>query len=209
MHNNSLRRLNLELLHALGEAAVLVIALVIRHLADVAALPELPARHLDGLLDLCLFQLGQPLLLLLQAGLLHLAPKIVAPPQKRLGRDGRALKLFVLLALGRHDGLLAAALDGGLAVGNELLGGSTTAAAAAGADEDDDWRAVWRSARQWLTVCLKLYEQQEYEDEKLGEHARQLLEAITKELGPAAENEADEVWEDDSDDEEEDQEMAG
>ncbi|EGY18473.1 TPR domain-containing protein [Verticillium dahliae VdLs.17] len=86
---------------------------------------------------------------------------------------------------------------------------TTTTAAAAGADEDDDWRAVWRSARQWLTVCLKLYEQQEYEDEKLGEHARQLLEAITKELGPAAENEADEVWEDDSDDEEEDQEMAG
>ncbi|KAM0322848.1 hypothetical protein ACHAQA_009189 [Verticillium albo-atrum] len=77
-------------------------------------------------------------------------------------------------------------------------------------DQEDDWQAVWRSARQWLTVCLKLFEQQEYEDDKLGEHANQLLEAITKELGPAAENEADEVWEDaDSGDEDEDQEMAG
>ncbi|RBR02011.1 hypothetical protein VDGD_22012 [Verticillium dahliae] len=123
MHKNWLRRLHLELLHALGQTAVLVIALVIRHLADEAALPELPARHPDGLLDLCLFQLGQPLLLQLQAGLVHLAPEIVAPAQKRLGRDGGALELLVLLALGRHDGLLAAALDGGLAVGNELLGG--------------------------------------------------------------------------------------
>ncbi|KAM0285016.1 hypothetical protein ACHAQH_001705 [Verticillium albo-atrum] len=76
-------------------------------------------------------------------------------------------------------------------------------------NQEDDWRTVWRSARQWLAVCLKLFEQQEYEDEKLGEHAKQLFEAITKELGPAAENEADEVWEDNSDDEDEDEEMAG
>ncbi|KAG7134677.1 assembly chaperone of rpl4 like protein [Verticillium longisporum] len=127
--------------------------------------------------------------------------------EKLVGDDDESVEAWYLGGWGQY--ISGDKLKQAEAEGTKSTTTTTTTTAAAGADEDDDWRAVWRSARQWLTVCLKLYEQQEYEDEKLGEHARQLLEAITKELGPAAENEADEVWEDDSDDEEEDQEMAG
>ncbi|RMJ11292.1 hypothetical protein BHE90_008157 [Fusarium euwallaceae] len=77
---------------------------------------------------------------------------------------------------------------------------------ASGADEE--WKEVWKSSRQWLTKCLKLYELQDYEDERLGEHAKELLKNINKELGAPTEGEEDE-WEDATDNEEEDAEMQG
>ncbi|KAI9172139.1 putative assembly chaperone of rpl4 [Paramyrothecium foliicola] len=73
-----------------------------------------------------------------------------------------------------------------------------------GADKEE-WKAIWGSSRRWLSTCLKLYELQEYEDERLGEHAVELLQAITKELGEPPEGE-DEDWEDASGDEEDDDE---
>lgn len=54
---------------------------------------------------------------------------------------------------------------------------------------------------------MKLFGQQDYEDERLGEHANELLSNINGELGEPAEGEADD-WEDGSDDEE-DAEMQG
>lgn len=56
---------------------------------------------------------------------------------------------------------------------------------------------AWRASRLWLTRCLKQYDLQDYEDDRLGEHAKELIEAINKELGPMAEGEEDEdLWED-------------
>ncbi|OTA82371.1 hypothetical protein M434DRAFT_17054 [Hypoxylon sp. CO27-5] len=73
-------------------------------------------------------------------------------------------------------------------------------------DSDEDWKASWISSRVWLNQCQHLYKLQDYEDERLGEHAKELLSLIAKELGeaPAGEVEEDE-WEDD--DEGSDEEM--
>ncbi|TFB04141.1 putative assembly chaperone of rpl4 [Trichoderma ghanense] len=71
---------------------------------------------------------------------------------------------------------------------------------------EKEWKATWGYARKWLSQSLKLYEQQEYEDERLGEHARELLESINKELGEPPEGEDDDEWSGISDDEDEDDE---
>ncbi|KAK1769417.1 hypothetical protein QBC33DRAFT_512938 [Phialemonium atrogriseum] len=65
-------------------------------------------------------------------------------------------------------------------------------------DSADDWKAVWRSARRWLAQCLLLFQAQEYEDQRLGEHAQDLLETIKGEIGDAVEgeDEEDDGWED-------------
>ncbi|AEO54242.1 hypothetical protein MYCTH_2296602 [Thermothelomyces thermophilus ATCC 42464] len=66
----------------------------------------------------------------------------------------------------------------------------------------ETWKAFWRSSRKWLAQCLKVFKQEEYEDERLGEHAQELLESIKGELGEAAENGEDEDEWEDTDDEE-------
>lgn len=76
---------------------------------------------------------------------------------------------------------------------------------------EEEWKALWSSARRWLRQCLRLFEQQEYEDERLGDHAKELLASIDKEIGPAPENDDDDDddgWED-ADDSNEDEEMTG
>lgn len=81
-----------------------------------------------------------------------------------------------------------------------------------GAEDDasEEWKATWGYARKWLTQSLKLYEQQEYEDERLGEHASELLQSINEELGEPPEGEDEEEWSGISDDEEDgDEEMQG
>ncbi|KAI0012918.1 TPR-like protein [Xylariaceae sp. FL0662B] len=68
---------------------------------------------------------------------------------------------------------------------------------------DEDWKASWISSRVWLNQSLHLYKLQDYEDERLGEHANELLAAISKELGEASAGEGDEgEWEDADSDEE-------
>lgn len=74
--------------------------------------------------------------------------------------------------------------------------------------EDDEHKAIFKSSRQWLTRCLKLYQQQDYEDERLGEHAKELLEKINSVIGAPAEGEEDEETDEGSDDDE-DAEMKG
>ena len=76
-------------------------------------------------------------------------------------------------------------------------------------DEEEDWKASWISSRVWLNQCLHLYKLQDYEDERLGEHAQELLAAIAKELGDAPadddddDDDDDEGWEDAGDSDEE------
>ncbi|KAI1770890.1 TPR-like protein [Hypoxylon cercidicola] len=69
---------------------------------------------------------------------------------------------------------------------------------------EEDWKASWISSRVWLNQSQHLYKLQDYEDEPLGEHAKELLGLIAKELGeaPAGEGDDDE-WEDDDDSDEE------
>ncbi|KAK4105982.1 hypothetical protein N658DRAFT_490590 [Parathielavia hyrcaniae] len=66
----------------------------------------------------------------------------------------------------------------------------------------ETWKALWRSSRKWLTRCLKVFKQEEYEDERLREHANELLESIKSELGEPAEDGEDEDEWDDTDEEE-------
>ncbi|KAK3941841.1 hypothetical protein QBC46DRAFT_381588 [Diplogelasinospora grovesii] len=75
----------------------------------------------------------------------------------------------------------------------------------------DEWRDIWRSARKRLAQCLRIFEAEEYEDERLGDHAKELLSTIKNELGDApGEGGDDEEWEDtdgEEGDEDEDEEM--
>ncbi|KAI2616409.1 TPR domain-containing protein [Hypomontagnella submonticulosa] len=70
--------------------------------------------------------------------------------------------------------------------------------------KEEDWKASWISGRVWLNQCQHLYKLQDYEDDRLGDHAKELLGLIAKELGeaPAEEGEDDE-WEDDDGDSDE------
>ncbi|KAI0907872.1 TPR domain-containing protein [Ustulina deusta] len=73
---------------------------------------------------------------------------------------------------------------------------------------EEDWKTSWISSRVWLNQCLHLYKLQEYEDDRLGDHAKELLAAIGKELGdsPAGKeggnDDDDDGWEDEESDEE-------
>ncbi|KAF2691339.1 TPR domain-containing protein [Lentithecium fluviatile CBS 122367] len=62
--------------------------------------------------------------------------------------------------------------------------------------------SMMRASRDWLENCLKLYAMMEYEDERLKEHAGELLKDLNGTLGPAAEDdeEEDDGWEDADDD---------
>ncbi|KAK3362849.1 hypothetical protein B0T25DRAFT_20186 [Lasiosphaeria hispida] len=74
-----------------------------------------------------------------------------------------------------------------------------------GADAES-WQRVWRSSRKWLAQCLRIFEVEEYEDDRLRDHAQELLVLIKAELGEAAEGDGDaNEWED-TDDEDEDEE---
>ncbi|KAI1351158.1 hypothetical protein F5Y01DRAFT_130229 [Xylaria sp. FL0043] len=72
---------------------------------------------------------------------------------------------------------------------------------------EEDWKASWISSRVWLNQCLHLYKLQDYEDDRLGEHARELLAAIAKELGEAPAGKEDDDDDDGWEDEESDEEM--
>jgi hypothetical protein len=72
--------------------------------------------------------------------------------------------------------------------------------------EGKDWKAFWRSSRKWLTQCLRVFRTEEYEDERLGEHAQELLASISNELGEPSEDIDGDGWEDTDDEEEDDDE---
>jgi tetratricopeptide (TPR) repeat protein len=74
--------------------------------------------------------------------------------------------------------------------------------------DGESWKVSWISSRQWLNHSLRLFKQQDYEDERLGEHAKELLSTLNAELGgdSGKEEEDGDEWEDDGSDE--DEEMA-
>ncbi|CZT08968.1 related to UPF0661 TPR repeat-containing protein AN10433 [Rhynchosporium agropyri] len=75
--------------------------------------------------------------------------------------------------------------------------------------DGDSWRVSWISSRQWLDHSLRLFKQQNYEDERLGEHAKELLASINAELGGVAAAEEEDGSVDGSDEDDEDEEMGG
>ena len=74
--------------------------------------------------------------------------------------------------------------------------------------EEGSTRRAQVASREWLRQSLKLYEALDYEDERLAEHAKELVKELDEVLGPdtTGEDDADddggdedEDWEDDSD----------
>lgn len=79
-------------------------------------------------------------------------------------------------------------------------------------EDGESWRISWISSRQWLNHSLRLFKLQDYEDERLGEHAKELLASLDAELGDAAteaqDGDVSDEWEEE-DDSGEDEEMTG
>lgn len=70
--------------------------------------------------------------------------------------------------------------------------------------KEHDWTDCWRSSLQWLRTCLQLYDQLHYEDERLRDHALELVQQIEADFaskGIDEEEAGDGEWE--SGDEEE------
>ncbi|RMY49118.1 hypothetical protein D0865_07682 [Hortaea werneckii] len=96
--------------------------------------------------------------------------------------------------------------------------GLSTDTPANGTDEENELLIALKGSRNWLKMALKLYDLLEYEDDRLYEHAKELVVALDRDLGPEAKDagagEEDE-WEEwdgidedqDQDQEDEDEEM--
>jgi tetratricopeptide (TPR) repeat protein len=125
------------------------------------------------------------------------------------GMDGEAIEVLERL-VGEDDSSVEVWYLGGW--GLYILGEKQKNGEVKAEDEDgESWRISWISSRQWLEHSLRLFEVQDYEDERLGEHARELLASLSKELGEVTvdgEDEEGEEWEDD-DGSDEDEEMDG
>lgn len=65
-------------------------------------------------------------------------------------------------------------------------------------EDGEGWKVSWISSRQWLHHSQRLFAQQDYQDERLGEHTNELLSNLNAELGEAtdAELEVEDEWED-------------
>lgn len=72
------------------------------------------------------------------------------------------------------------------------------------------------ASREWLKQSLKLYDLLQYEDERLRDHALELVQEMNKELGEDMDDDSnaengegdEEEWEDEIEDSDEDHEMA-
>lgn len=78
-------------------------------------------------------------------------------------------------------------------------------------EQTETARALCRASRDWLENCLKLYTSLDYEDDRLKEHAEELLKGLNDILGPSTGEDDGEGWEDTDgeggEDEDEDAEM--
>lgn len=82
---------------------------------------------------------------------------------------------------------------------------------AKGGEHEKTVTSLLKASREWLDNCLKLYGMLKYEDERLKEHAAEILKELNDTLGPAVEGEEDD-WsdeEDGEDGEDDDEEMEG
>ncbi|RAR07066.1 tpr domain-containing protein [Stemphylium lycopersici] len=101
--------------------------------------------------------------------------------------------------VGENDGSVEAWYLGGWCL--HLLAGKQKAKG-----EEKVTRSLLRASRDWLENCLKLYTMLEYEDDRLKDHADELLKELNDVLGPSTgeEEEEDEWEEDDGGDDDED-----
>jgi tetratricopeptide (TPR) repeat protein len=84
-----------------------------------------------------------------------------------------------------------------------------TGALSNGNADGETYKISWISSRQWLNHSMRLFEQQEYEDVRLGEHAKELIAKLNSDLGgPAKDGEEEEEWEEEDGSDDEDEEMA-
>ncbi|OJD38057.1 tpr domain protein [Diplodia corticola] len=76
-------------------------------------------------------------------------------------------------------------------------------------EDEETVKGLLKSSRQWLGNSLRLYQLLEYEDDRLKDHADELVEGINKILGPPVEGEDEvEEWED-AEESDSDEEMQG
>ncbi|KAI9738546.1 MAG: hypothetical protein M1818_005443 [Claussenomyces sp. TS43310] len=61
----------------------------------------------------------------------------------------------------------------------------------------DIYKISWISSRQWLNHSMRLFDVQDYEDERLGQHAKELIAVLDNDLGRPVLDGEDEAWEDD------------
>lgn len=87
---------------------------------------------------------------------------------------------------------------------NHLLGLQLKEAEATDPKQKKDlWKGPWIEARRCLGRCLRRFVQQQYEDERLGEHATELFQELEAAVGPAPQKEKDEEdYEEEDEDEE-------
>jgi hypothetical protein len=70
-----------------------------------------------------------------------------------------------------------------------IMGEKKKEFASTNADKDrDDWRALWIASRDWLQKSLMLYQMLEYEDDRLRDHAKELIGNLKCELESSATN---------------------
>lgn len=67
------------------------------------------------------------------------------------------------------------------------------------AEDADDRKSLLLSSREWLRNCLKLYDLLEYEDDRLRDHAVELVQGLDKELGDEEIEDDDDGWIDEGD----------
>ena len=78
---------------------------------------------------------------------------------------------------------------------------SSAAAKITDSEHEASLEKLYRGSRRWLRTSLKLFELLEYEDERLKQHAEELMAGLDAMLGPVKEGEedVDDEWEDEWD----------
>lgn len=75
--------------------------------------------------------------------------------------------------------------------------------------EGETYKISWISSRQWLSHSMRLFDMQDYEDDRLGDHARELIAILDKDLGGQALHADEDEEESVSGESDEDEEMTG
>lgn len=114
--------------------------------------------------------------------------KAIDVAERLIIEDDQAVEVWYLSGYGRY------------LLGEKIKNGEVQA------PEGETWQDIWRLSRKYLAQCLRTYAAIDYEDERLGAHAQELLDSIRGELGTVG-AEDDEVWEDTDVEEDEDEEM--
>ena len=66
-------------------------------------------------------------------------------------------------------------------------------------EDIEDKKALLLSSREWLRNCLKLYNLLDYEDDRLRDHAAELVQGLDEVLGDVEIEEEDDEWIDEAD----------